>query len=206
MAISSSAPGRRRRPSPSGSGITAAEIDVLMAYDSFSITVMCLIEDLGFCKKGEGGAYVGDGTWFLTIREASPEYRWRRLVVDHRGQRGIFLLFEATGSSRGNGRCRLGMPNSRLRWQRGSAWFTPRHRRDDSCCRLRSRQHVETVSGDRRRCQRKTTAPFSRTRYAALLGGDQTPPLTYQTCDTCDAVVFYSRRHCTSCGAGTLAT
>ncbi len=40
-------------------GVTPAEIDVLMAYDSFTITVMCLIEDLGFCKKGEGGAYVG---------------------------------------------------------------------------------------------------------------------------------------------------
>jgi uncharacterized OB-fold protein len=28
--------------------------------------------------------------------------------------------------------------------------------------------------------------------------------LTYQTCDSCQAVVFYSRRHCTSCGASTL--
>jgi len=28
--------------------------------------------------------------------------------------------------------------------------------------------------------------------------------LTYQTCDTCHAVVFYSRRHCTSCGSSAL--
>ena len=42
-------------------GISPSEVDVLMAYDSFSITVMCMIEDLGFCKKGDGGAFVGDG-------------------------------------------------------------------------------------------------------------------------------------------------
>jgi uncharacterized protein len=28
--------------------------------------------------------------------------------------------------------------------------------------------------------------------------------LTYQTCDECHAVVFYPRRHCTSCGSGML--
>jgi uncharacterized protein len=26
--------------------------------------------------------------------------------------------------------------------------------------------------------------------------------LTYQTCNTCDAVIFYPRRHCTKCGSG----
>jgi uncharacterized OB-fold protein len=28
--------------------------------------------------------------------------------------------------------------------------------------------------------------------------------LTYQTCNTCHTVVFYSRRHCTQCGSGEL--
>ena len=46
-------------------GVTPSEIDILMAYDSFTITVMCMIEDLGFCKKGEGGDYVSNGTTFL---------------------------------------------------------------------------------------------------------------------------------------------
>ncbi|MCZ6503693.1 MAG: thiolase domain-containing protein, partial [Gammaproteobacteria bacterium] len=36
-------------------GISPAEIDIAMIYDSFSITVMVILEDLGFCKKGEGG-------------------------------------------------------------------------------------------------------------------------------------------------------
>ena len=42
-------------------GISPREIDVAMIYDSFSITVLCILEDLGFCKKGEGAAWIADG-------------------------------------------------------------------------------------------------------------------------------------------------
>jgi acetyl-CoA C-acetyltransferase len=83
-------------------GITAAEVDVLMAYDSFSITVMCLIEDLGFCKKGEGGAYVGDGHLvFDNPRKPALNTDGGGLSSNHPGQRGIFLLLEATRQLRG---------------------------------------------------------------------------------------------------------
>jgi acetyl-CoA C-acetyltransferase len=83
-------------------GITPAEVDVLMAYDSFSITVMCLIEDLGFCKKGEGGAYVGDGHLvFDDPRKPALNTDGGGLSSNHPGQRGIFLLLEATRQLRG---------------------------------------------------------------------------------------------------------
>jgi len=39
-------------------GVRPDEIDIAMIYDSFSITVMVMLEDLGFCKKGEGGQFV----------------------------------------------------------------------------------------------------------------------------------------------------
>lgn len=42
-------------------GVTAAEMDIAMIYDSFSITVLALLEDLGFCAKGEGGRWVSGG-------------------------------------------------------------------------------------------------------------------------------------------------
>jgi acetyl-CoA acetyltransferase len=42
-------------------GIGPDEIDVAELYDCFTFTVLCQIEDLGFCKKGEGGAFVEDG-------------------------------------------------------------------------------------------------------------------------------------------------
>lgn len=42
-------------------GITHADIDVAQIYDSFTITALMQFEDLGFCKKGEGGAFVEGG-------------------------------------------------------------------------------------------------------------------------------------------------
>lgn len=83
-------------------GISPSEVDVLMAYDSFSITVMCMIEDLGFCKKGDGGAFVGDGHLvFDDPRKPALNTDGGGLSSNHPGERGIFLLLEATRQLRG---------------------------------------------------------------------------------------------------------
>ncbi|KIF69845.1 acetyl-CoA acetyltransferase [Streptomyces sp. AcH 505] len=42
-------------------GVTPADIDYASLYDSFTIAVVEQLEDLGFCAKGEGGAFVQDG-------------------------------------------------------------------------------------------------------------------------------------------------
>jgi acetyl-CoA acetyltransferase len=42
-------------------GITPSEVDFAELYDCFSITPLITLEDFGFCKKGEGGPFVGDG-------------------------------------------------------------------------------------------------------------------------------------------------
>ena len=42
-------------------GVTHADIDVAEIYDCFTWTVICQLEDLGFCAKGEGGAFVENG-------------------------------------------------------------------------------------------------------------------------------------------------
>lgn len=39
-------------------GVRHDDIDVAEIYDCFTYIVLCQIEDLGFCKKGEGGAFV----------------------------------------------------------------------------------------------------------------------------------------------------
>ncbi len=95
--------GAQAAPSAFGeAGVSPADIDVLMAYDSFSITVMCLIEDLGFCKKGEGGEYVSDGHLvFDDPRKPALNTDGGGLSSNHPGQRGIFLLLEATRQLRG---------------------------------------------------------------------------------------------------------
>ena len=46
-------------------GISTNDVDVLMAYDSFTITVLLHLEDLGFCKKGEGGDFVASTSFGL---------------------------------------------------------------------------------------------------------------------------------------------
>ncbi len=83
-------------------GVIPEEIDVLMAYDSFSVTVMCMIEDLGFCKKGEGGDYVGSGILQFD-QPGGPALNTDGggLSSNHPGERGIFLLLEATRQLRG---------------------------------------------------------------------------------------------------------
>ena len=42
-------------------GITTADVKYASIYDSFTITVIMQLEDLGFCAKGEGGRFVADG-------------------------------------------------------------------------------------------------------------------------------------------------
>ena len=84
-------------------GITPAEIDIAMIYDSFSITVMVLLEDLGFCKKGEGGAWVEGGRLRFDRPSDGPALNTDGggLSSNHPGMRGIFLLIEAARQLRG---------------------------------------------------------------------------------------------------------
>jgi acetyl-CoA C-acetyltransferase len=83
-------------------GVTPAEIDVAMIYDSFTITVLTILEDLGFCEKGEGGAYV-EGGRLRFDRPGGPALNTDGggLSSNHPGMRGIFLLIEATRQLRG---------------------------------------------------------------------------------------------------------
>ncbi|MDQ6698272.1 MAG: acetyl-CoA acetyltransferase [Actinomycetota bacterium] len=81
-------------------GITPADVDVAQLYDSFTITVLLLLEDLGFCPKGEGGRFVGDGV--LAPGGALPaNTTGGGLCYTHPGQFGIFLLVEAARQLRG---------------------------------------------------------------------------------------------------------
>ena len=76
-------------------GVTHKDIDMAMIYDSFTITVLETLEDLGFCKKGEGGDFVSGGR--LKVGGELPiNTDGGGLSSNHPGMRGIFLLLEAT--------------------------------------------------------------------------------------------------------------
>lgn len=83
-------------------GVSPAEMDIAMIYDSFSITVLTLLEDLGFCAKGEGGRYVEGGKLrFDASGGPALNTDGGGLSSNHPGMRGIFLLIEAARQLRG---------------------------------------------------------------------------------------------------------
>ena len=49
-------------------GVGLDDIAVAQIYDCFTYIVLCQIEDMGFCAKGEGGAFVEDGALGLDGR------------------------------------------------------------------------------------------------------------------------------------------
>lgn len=81
-------------------GLSPDQVDVLLCYDSFTITVLLLLEDLGFCPKGEAGRFVADGNIALDARlPVNPD--GGGLSALHPGMRGIFLLIEGVRQLRG---------------------------------------------------------------------------------------------------------
>ncbi len=83
-------------------GVEPSELDIAMIYDSFSITVLTILEDLGFCAKGEGGPWVTGGKLkFDNSGGPALNTDGGGLSSNHPGMRGIFLLLEATRQLRG---------------------------------------------------------------------------------------------------------
>ena len=81
-------------------GLRPSDVDTIQFYDSFTITVLVLLEDAGFCKKGEGGAFVAEG--HLRRGGKLPlNTDGGGLSSCHPGMRGIFLLIESVRQLRG---------------------------------------------------------------------------------------------------------
>jgi acetyl-CoA C-acetyltransferase len=81
-------------------GVTHADVDCCMVYDSYTITVLATLEGLGFCKPGEGGAFCAGGR--IGLGGALPiNTDGGGLSSNHPGMRGMFLVIEATKQLRG---------------------------------------------------------------------------------------------------------
>ena len=81
-------------------GIRHSDVDLRMIYDSFTITVLLTLENLGFCARGEGGAFVSGGR--LAFDGPCPTNTdGGGLSSNHPGMRGIFLVIEAVKQLRG---------------------------------------------------------------------------------------------------------
>ena len=82
-------------------GVTPADIDVVELYDAFTINTILFLEDLGFCKKGEGGAFVSDGR-IAPGGNLAVNTNGGGLSCVHPGMYGIFTIIEAARQIRGD--------------------------------------------------------------------------------------------------------
>ncbi len=104
-------------------GLTPADVDICQIYDAFTSMVIMSFEALGFCAKGEGGAFVEDGK--MRLGGALPTNTdGGGLSSCHPGMRGMFLLVEATKQLRGEADGRQ-VPDAKIACVNGTGgWFS----------------------------------------------------------------------------------
>ena len=82
--------------------LTPADIQYASIYDSFTITVLMQLEDLGFCKKGEGGRFVADGNLISGVGKLPFNTDGGGLSNNHPSNRGgMTKVIEAVRQLRG---------------------------------------------------------------------------------------------------------
>ena len=102
-------------------GVTPADIDYASIYDSFTITVLQAIEDLGFCAKGEGGRFVSDGGLVAPHGRLPFNTDGGGLCNNHPANRGgMTKLIEAVRQLRGEAHPAVQVPNCRLALAHGT--------------------------------------------------------------------------------------
>jgi len=83
-------------------GVQPSDIKYASIYDSFTITVLVQIEDLGFCEKGKGGAFVSDGNLISGVGKLPFNTDGGGLCNNHPTNRGgITKIIEAVRQLRG---------------------------------------------------------------------------------------------------------
>ncbi len=83
-------------------GLTPGDIQYASLYDSFTITVLMQLEDLGFCKKGEGGRFVQDGGLISGVGRLPFNTDGGGLCNNHPANRGgVTKIIEAVRHLRG---------------------------------------------------------------------------------------------------------
>ena len=80
--------------------VAPTDIDVVQLYDAFTINTILFLEDLGFCRKGEGGAFVEGGA-IAPGGRLPVNTNGGGLSCCHPGMYGIFPLIEAVRQLRG---------------------------------------------------------------------------------------------------------
>jgi acetyl-CoA C-acetyltransferase len=109
-------------------GVTPADIDYASVYDSFTITVVQTLEDLGFCRKGEGGPFVSDGALVAPHGRLPVNTDGGSLCNNHPANRGgMTRIIEAVRQLRAEAHPAVQVPDCQLALAHGTGgWLGTR--------------------------------------------------------------------------------
>src|SRR3546814_16092981 len=109
-------------------GITPADIKYASIYDSFTITVLITLEDLGFCERGRGGAFVADGNLISGVGTLPFNTDGGGLCNNHPANRGgMTKVIEAVRQLRGEEQPAVPVPSCDLARVTGTGGFPATH-------------------------------------------------------------------------------
>jgi acetyl-CoA C-acetyltransferase len=102
-------------------GVTPADIKYASIYDSFTVTVLITLEDLGFCRKGEGGKFVADGNLISGVGKLPFNTDGGGLCNNHPSNRGgMTKVLEAVRQLRGEAHPKVQVKNCDLALAHGT--------------------------------------------------------------------------------------
>jgi acetyl-CoA C-acetyltransferase len=102
-------------------GVKPADIQYVSIYDSFTITVLIQLEDLGFCAKGAGGRFVADGSLISGSGKLPFNTDGGGLCNNHPANRGgMTKIIEAVRQLRGEAHPAVQVKNCRLALANGT--------------------------------------------------------------------------------------
>ncbi|MGH7111018.1 MAG: thiolase domain-containing protein [Stellaceae bacterium] len=108
-------------PAFAEAGVKPADIRYASIYDSFTITVLMQIEDLGFCEKGQGGRFVADGNLISGTGKLPFNTDGGGLCNNHPANRGgLTKVVEAVRQLRGEAHPKVQVPNCHLALAHGT--------------------------------------------------------------------------------------
>ncbi|CAI7978365.1 Thiolase domain-containing protein [Frankia sp. Hr75.2] len=101
-------------------GVAPSDVDYASLYDSFTITVLETLEDLGFCEKGKGGAFVLDRALHAPYGRLPINTDGGGLCNSHPGMGGMGKIVEAVRQLRGEAAPQVQVPDCRIALVHGS--------------------------------------------------------------------------------------
>ena len=102
-------------------GVKPSDMKYASIYDSFTITVLMQLEDLGFCEKGEGGKFVSDGNLIAGTGKLPFNTDGGGLCNNHPANRGgLTKVIEAVRQLRGEAHPKVQVPNCDLALAHGT--------------------------------------------------------------------------------------